>query len=243
MKKKIPPLKIIGYGLALLYAVSFATFLYFLDNPEFKSQIIFFTIIFGALIIGSLAVAMLQEWGRQVVIGMNVLLFVLLMGHFIPKIGVVPSSYIFMTIIVFLYFNQTKIRQQFFRRNIGFWRSILIIDDEDTTLKILRPLLMSYGYSVLTAKTGEVGLDVAGKQKPDLIILDVILPGIKGREVCKRLKSNPATEKIPVVFMTSKDSPDDIKAEMEVGAAAHLSKPVNAKALISTIRGVLDPKI
>ncbi len=243
MNKKIPPVKIIGYGLAFLYSVSFITFLHFLENPDFKGQIVFFILIFGALIIGSLAVAMLQEWGRQVVIVMNVFLFVLLLGHYIPKIGVIPTSYIFMTIIVFFYFNQTKIRQQFFVSNIGSWRSILIIDDDESILKTLRTLLMSYGYSVLTVKTGEIGLEVASKQKPHLIILDVILPGMKGREVCKKLKSNPATKHIPVVFMTSKDSPDDIRAEMEVGASAHLTKPVNAKSLITTIRSILDPRL
>ena len=137
-----------------------------------------------------------------------------------------------MNIVVFLYFSQTKIKLQFHSGKFDKWRSILVVDDDETIIKTVRPILISHGCSVLTASSGEGGLQIALTQKPDLIVLDVILPGIKGREVCKKLKEDERTKDIPIVFLTAKNSPEDIQAEMDVGAEAHLTKPVNAKALI-----------
>ena len=74
------------------------------------------------------------------------------------------------------------------------------MDDDEGLQKTLQQILLTNGYSVLTATTGEKGLQVAKLQKPDLILLDVILPGIKGREVCVKLKDDPVTINIPVIF-------------------------------------------
>ena len=82
-------------------------------------------------------------------------------------------------------------------------------------------------------------MQIARVQKPDLIILDVILPGIKGREVCAILTEDEETREIPIVFLTAKDSPDDIDAEMAAGATSHLAKPVDAKALLSEIKRII----
>ena len=120
------------------------------------------------------------------------------------------------------------------------WKSILIIDDDESIIKTVRAILISKGYAVLTADSGESGLMIAKNQKPDLILLDVILPGIKGRDVCKKLKEETETKNIPVVFLTSKDSEDDIQAEKALGAQEHLTKPVNAQVLISTIYNILN---
>jgi two-component system OmpR family response regulator len=92
----------------------------------------------------------------------------------------------------------------------------------------------------LTAGSGEECLQIAKKQMPDMVILDVILPGIKGREVCQRLKKDPDTQKIPVLFLTAKDSPDDLQAEKDVGSDGHITKPLDMKVLIETVRSVLD---
>ena len=119
------------------------------------------------------------------------------------------------------------------------WKSVLVIDDDETLIRTVRPILISQGYAVLAANSGELGLEIAKQQKPDLVILDVILPGIKGREVCKALKEDNETKDIPVIFLTAKDSPDDIQAEMALGAQTHLTKPVGAKVLIATVRKVL----
>ena len=236
----MPIVKIIGLGLSILYAVSCVTFYQYLKIFDLEFNLIFFS-IFGMLFISSLGLLTLREWARRFIVITNGLMFFLLVINFIAKVGVIHVSYVFMTVVVLLYFNQSTIKLQFYRRSVSSWKSILCVDDDETIIKIIRPLLMSYGYSVLTAKTGEMGLEIAKQQKPDLILLDVILPGIKGREVCKILKREESTKNIPVVFLTSKASSDDIKAEMAAGAAAHLSKPINSRVLISTIRNILEP--
>ena len=119
------------------------------------------------------------------------------------------------------------------------YKSILIVDDDEMVVTMLRPILISNGYAVLSAETGEIGLEIARKQKPDLICLDIILPGIKGRDVCRELKEDEETKDIPVIFLTSKNSEDDIKAGQELGAVAHLNKPVNTEELIATLNRIL----
>ena len=96
-------------------------------------------------------------------------------------------------------------------------KSILAIDDDRTQLKTIQHILELKGHTVLMSTSGEEGLDVAKTHRPDLIILDVLMPGMKGREVCKRLKADEATKNIPVLFLTSKESTDDIAAEMAAG--------------------------
>ena len=122
------------------------------------------------------------------------------------------------------------------------WQSILVVDDDETVTKTIRPVLIANGFSVLSASSGEDGLRIAREQKPDLILLDVILPGIKGREICKRLKADSGTKHIPVVFLTAKNSEDDVQAELEAGAAAHLTKPVNYQALLTMLQNILGKK-
>jgi len=239
-EKKIYSVEIIGFGLALLYATSCLMFLQYLNIPEFKLRTTVYVVMFGLLLIGSIAVVTLREWGRRLLIGLNAIMLLCLAIRYIPQIDIVPLAYIFMNIIVVLYFTQKKVKWQFHAgrydpRN----KCILAVDDDTMYHKIVRPILLSHGYAVLTAGTGEDGLQIATTQKPDLILLDVILPGIKGREVCKKLKENPETRDIPVVFVTSKDSPEDIQAEKEVGSVGHITKPVNAKILIDTVQGVL----
>lgn len=122
------------------------------------------------------------------------------------------------------------------------WHSILVVDDDEIVIQTIRPVLISNGFSVLYANTGEDGLRIAREQKPDLIVLDVIMPGIKGRDVCKKLKADNATKNIPVVFMTAKDSEDDVQLELEIGAVAHLTKPVNNQTLVATLNSILGVK-
>ena len=116
---------------------------------------------------------------------------------------------------------------------------ILVIDDDKTFGMIVTANLKREGYEVLWVPTGEQGLEMAGKNPPDLIILDVMLPGITGREVCSRLKEDSQTKDIPIIFMTVKDSPSDIKAELEAGAIDHLTKPVDYGELSSEIKKIL----
>lgn len=118
-------------------------------------------------------------------------------------------------------------------------KKILIVDDDISIHKMLEPILMSNDYQVISAKTGEEGLQMAQDHKPDMIILDVILPGMKGRAVCTAIKKNSALKDVPVLFLTSKDSPDDVQAELEAGGVGHLTKPINPQYLVAQIKKVL----
>ena len=118
-------------------------------------------------------------------------------------------------------------------------KKILLVDDDAGVHLVLIPVLSKAGYMAVSAKTGEQSLMLALKERPDLIILDVIMPGIKGRDLCKKIKAYDVLKNIPVVFLTAKDSEDDIKAEMEAGAVAHLTKPVNPTDLLQTISGII----
>jgi DNA-binding response OmpR family regulator len=116
---------------------------------------------------------------------------------------------------------------------------ILIIDDDKTLQMMLKTVLISNGFDVVSTFSGEEGLTLAKTEKPDLIILDVIMPGIKGREVCRRLKDDPQMKTTPVLFLTSKDSDDDVAAELEAGAIGHVTKPVNSMSLVRKIKQIL----
>jgi len=118
-------------------------------------------------------------------------------------------------------------------------KKILLVDDDPGVHFIATPILTKQGYDVVSAKTGEQGLQLALNQRPDLIILDVIMPGIKGRELCLKMKSYEVLKNIPVVFLTAKDSDDDIKAELDAGAVTHLTKPIEASQLTSVVKGIL----
>ncbi|MDP8265281.1 MAG: response regulator [Candidatus Aceula lacicola] len=121
-------------------------------------------------------------------------------------------------------------------------QTILIIDDDRGMVKLLESGLADVGYYVLSANTGEGGLQIAENKDVDLVLLDVILPGMKGREVCMKLKENEKTKLIPVIFLTAKDSEDDIKAEMEAGGVAHITKPIDLNGLIPKIMEILPRK-
>ncbi len=116
---------------------------------------------------------------------------------------------------------------------------ILVIDDERTLHAMLQTVLGSHGFDVVSAFNGEEGLALARAGNIDLILLDVIMPGMKGREVCRTLKNDPATKDIPVVFLTAKDSSEDVAAELQAGAIGHITKPVNSMLLVGKIKHAL----
>jgi DNA-binding response OmpR family regulator len=118
-------------------------------------------------------------------------------------------------------------------------KKILFVDDDPGMHLTIIPILSKAGYSVISAKNGEQALHLALDVRPDLIILDVIMPGIKGRDLCKKIKAYDVLKNIAIVFLSAKDSEDDIKAELEAGAITHLTKPVNPKEFLKTISGIL----
>jgi DNA-binding response OmpR family regulator len=119
------------------------------------------------------------------------------------------------------------------------YKKILLVDDDPGVHIVVVPILTKTGYSVVSAKNGEQALHLALNERPDLIILDVIMPGIKGRDLCKKIKAYDVLKDIPVIFLTAKDSEDDVKAELEAGAITHLTKPVNPADLLQTVEGIL----
>ncbi len=118
-------------------------------------------------------------------------------------------------------------------------KTVLIVDDDLSVHKMLEPILTTNGYQVFSAKTGEEGLQMTKDKKPSIVVLDVILPGMKGREVCVLIKQDQTTKDIPVLFLTSKDSPDDVQAEIAAGGIGHLTKPINPQYLVAQIKRII----
>ena len=104
-------------------------------------------------------------------------------------------------------------------------KRILIVDDSADIRQVLSRRLMSWGYEPVTAESGEEALLIVEDQRPDLILLDIMMPKLKGRGVCARLKANPKTQHIPVIFLTALGLADHIKAGLDVGAEDYIVKP------------------
>jgi two-component system alkaline phosphatase synthesis response regulator PhoP len=121
--------------------------------------------------------------------------------------------------------------------------NILIVDDEEDVLELLRFNLEKNGYKIDTAISGEEALTKARAKLPDLIILDLMLPGIDGLEVCKKLKSDTKTEGIPVIMLTAKSEESDIVTGLELGAQDYITKPFSPKVLIARVRRILQKNI
>ncbi|MCM0593635.1 MAG: response regulator [Gloeotrichia echinulata IR180] len=117
--------------------------------------------------------------------------------------------------------------------------TVLIVEDGLTDMEILSRYLQQAGYSVISAKTSEEAQDKLDKTQPDVIFLDVILPGKSGFEICRELKNNPKTSKIPVVFCSTKDSDVDKIWGNMLGGEGYLSKPIDREELVSTLKRLM----
>ena len=116
---------------------------------------------------------------------------------------------------------------------------ILIVDDEKDILELLGYNLAREGYKIIKALSGEKALISSRLEKPDLIVLDLMLPGIDGLEVLKKLKKDPKTVNIPTVLLTAKGEEADIVAGLELGADDYITKPFSPRVLLARIRAVL----
>ena len=119
---------------------------------------------------------------------------------------------------------------------------ILAIDDEKDILKLVQYNLEREGYQVLCAKSGEEGLETARTKKPDLILLDLMLPGIDGLEVCKLLRANKDTKNIPILMLTAKSSELDQILGLELGATDYITKPFSVKMLSARVKNIFRNK-
>lgn len=115
--------------------------------------------------------------------------------------------------------------------------TILIVDDDKDIVDLLKYNLVKEGYAVLTARDGVSALEQAA-QRPDLIILDVMMPGLNGWEVIKKLKAHPTTASIPTVFLTAKSSEVDEVVGLELGADDFLLKPISIPKLLARVRAI-----
>ena len=118
-------------------------------------------------------------------------------------------------------------------------KRILVVEDQADNRRILRDLLTSAGYEMIEAVTGEEGVALAERERPDLILMDIQLPGLDGYEATRRIKANPALRQIPIIAVTSYAlSGDDVKA-FEAGCDAYFAKPFSPRALLAKIREFL----
>lgn len=120
--------------------------------------------------------------------------------------------------------------------------SILIVDDEPNNIKVLREVLKK-GYNIFVALNGRDALEVAGKTLPDLILLDIMMPEMDGYEVCRRLKADPATRDIPVVFVTAMDQEEDEARGLTLGAIDYLTKPISPPIVRIRVKNHLELKL
>ncbi len=123
------------------------------------------------------------------------------------------------------------------RNKIPF--NILIVDDEIDILELVEFNLLKQGYRTLTAQNGEDALRLTRQKKPDAIILDLMLPGISGLEVCRTLKSDSATKDIPIIMLTARGEEEDIVKGLEMGADDYVTKPFSPKILVARLKSVL----
>jgi CheY-like chemotaxis protein len=115
-------------------------------------------------------------------------------------------------------------------------RSILVVDDDPRLLHIVQMYLGIEGYEVRTAANGEEGLREIGQARPDLIILDIMMPGMDGLEACRRIRGNPETADIPVLMFSALSGDDDVERARVAGANHLITKPFNLVGLGSVVR-------
>ncbi|MCE3262205.1 MAG: response regulator receiver modulated diguanylate cyclase [Pseudoduganella sp.] len=117
---------------------------------------------------------------------------------------------------------------------------ILIVDDAPDNLSVLRKLMVEQGYQTYVANSGERALEIARRVHPHLILLDVIMPGMDGFETCRQLKSHPATEDIPVLFMSARNEQEDVVTGFELGAVDYIGKPLRMAEVCARVRTQLQ---
>jgi len=116
---------------------------------------------------------------------------------------------------------------------------ILVVDDSHTELHIITGYLQSAGHQTITAENGEEGLNIAKSELPDLVFMDVVMPGLNGFQATRKISRDPATKDIPVVMITTKDQETDREWGMRQGGKAYLVKPVSETQLLNVVDEML----
>ncbi len=117
---------------------------------------------------------------------------------------------------------------------------ILVADDEPDISKLIQFTLERRGHEIILAENGQDALDLAKKECPDLILLDVIMPIINGYEVCKLLREDPKTKNIPIIMLSGKTQKTEIEHGIELGAHSYICKPFSPKEFADTVENILN---
>ena len=118
--------------------------------------------------------------------------------------------------------------------------TVLIVEDNDKNMKLARDVLQAKGYQTLEAETGEEGVRLAKERKPDLVLMDIQLPGINGIEAFKQIRADPKTARIPVVALTASVTPTDRSQITAAGFDAFVGKPINLKEFLDTVKRFIE---
>ncbi|MEX0730464.1 MAG: response regulator [Aquisalimonadaceae bacterium] len=116
---------------------------------------------------------------------------------------------------------------------------VLIVDDSPTETHVLRNMLEKHGYEVSVAENGEEGIGMAKSESPDIILMDIVMPGVNGFQATRKLSKDPATASIPIVIISTKDQDTDRIWGMRQGAKDYLTKPVTEQDLLQKLKGAL----
>lgn len=116
---------------------------------------------------------------------------------------------------------------------------VLIIDDSPTEIVKIRQILHKNGYDVISAESGEKGIEMVKDERPDVVLMDIVMPGLNGFQATRQLSRDPDTSAVPVIIVTTKDQETDRLWGERQGAKGYLTKPVDGKLLLKTIEAVL----
>ena len=118
--------------------------------------------------------------------------------------------------------------------------TVLIVEDNEKNMKLARDVLQAKGYQTLEAETGEEGVRLAKERKPDLVLMDIQLPGINGIEAFRQIRADPGTARIPVVALTASVTPTDRSQITAAGFDAFVGKPINLKEFLDTVKRFIE---
>lgn len=138
--------------------------------------------------------------------------------------------------------NRRYISEKGIEKHQGIMRRVLVVDDDPDVLYMVGVFLKEEGYDVITASDGSECLKMLEEMRPDLILLDVMMPGLDGWEACAEIKKKQNAKDIPVVMLTVKTAQEDMSRSFEHNADAHIGKPIIKEKLIETVKWVLKSR-
>ena len=119
-------------------------------------------------------------------------------------------------------------------------KKILLVDDSATTLMMEQMVLRGLPYQIVTAKNGREAVATAAAERPDLILLDVVMPEMNGFEACRQIRQLPATKDVPIIMVTTKGEEQNVETGFEAGCSDYITKPINSVELLAKVRNFLD---